>query len=105
MGKLKIIRNFAYTEEWTWAVTIPLIYDFCDNFHDGLACVTQNEKIGFINQKGEQVIPLSSQYNNWEFGSFDNGICMVLSKRIGGINEKQKIIGYIDKKGTQYWED
>ena len=61
-------------------------YEDVKDFSDGLAGVQLNDKWGFINLKGEQIIP--ALFN--ATGNFSEDICAVQS------GEKW---GYIDKKG------
>jgi hypothetical protein len=74
---------------------IPFIYEDANRFcNQGLSFVKLNGKWGCINSLGETVI-------SFEFDSsphaFKNGIALI---KING--EK---CGYIDGKGTKYWED
>lgn len=60
----------------------------CDGVSNGLIKVTDvNNKTGYLNCKGEIVIPF--EYSNLSF-SFHNDLCFV-------VTEKNKPIGYIDK--------
>ena len=83
---------------------IPIIYDRGENFSDGLALVTKDGQVGFIDKQGNVIIPFNAQYANYVFRSFHDGLCMVLTIS-KNINDHQKVIGYIDKKGTQYWDE
>ncbi|WP_394333474.1 WG repeat-containing protein [Flexibacter flexilis] len=53
---------------------IPLIYDYAENFSEGLACVNKNGKVGFINTEGKEVIPFV--YDDYESG-FNGGLVKV----------------------------
>ncbi len=76
--------------------TIPYTYTFSDNFSDGLATIEVDSKYGFINSAGTVVIPCIYDDIGWKFV---NGLARVAIKR-NGIWEG----GYIDTKGTEYWE-
>ena len=56
-------------------------------FHEGLALVMKNDSCGFINTKGEIVIPL--QYQSGFY--FEDGLCPV---------QKNGVWGYIDHSGN-----
>lgn len=71
----------------TGKIIIKPQYEKADTFNDGLAAVSNGKKYGFINLKGELVIPFL--YKN-PFMGFQNGLCDV------ALNDS---CGYIDKKG------
>ncbi len=60
-------ENNKYGYKANGKIVIPAQYDGADEFREGLAFVSKNEKWGFINQQGEVVIPL--QYD-WYILSF-----------------------------------
>lgn len=64
-------------------------YDELYPFSEGLAAVKKNEKFGFINTKGELVIPCQYQYA----GSFKDGLACVVK------DEGDNNISFIDAKG------
>lgn len=64
-------------------------YDELYPFSEGLAAVKKNEKFGFINTKGELVIPCQYQYA----GSFKEGLACVVK------DEEDNNISFIDAKG------
>lgn len=37
---------------------IPAKYDFCSSFENGVAAVNLNNKRGFINKAGKEIVPL-----------------------------------------------
>lgn len=83
----------GYFNSYTGEITIPAQYRRAWIFSEGLAAVQKNGMIGFINHKGETVIPFKFPYHGnplYEF-VFKNGICVVA-------NEKGKC-GVIDKTG------
>ena len=83
-----------------------------DNFSDGLLPVTKNKKLGYINAKGEEVIPCTLKYyiepgmddGSVIFGRFKEGLAKVCSfdgesgaeESFGAKNIK---FGYMDKMG------
>ena len=83
-----------------------------DNFSDGLLPVTKNKKLGYINAKGEEVIPCTLKYYIESgmddgfviFGRFKEGLAKVCSfdgesgaeESFGAKNIK---FGYMDKMG------
>ncbi|MEG0900246.1 MAG: WG repeat-containing protein [Oscillospiraceae bacterium] len=76
-------------------IIIPAQYDKAWVFSEGVAAVVKDEKVGFVNQMGEIVIPLQYKYlrgdqNNVDF-LFRDGYATVISE-----NEKH---GLIDKNG------
>jgi len=68
---------------------IPCIYDWVDNFSEGLATVSLNHKKGFIDKNGKQVIPIV--YDDVSHG-FSEGMAAV------SLNNKRK---FIDKTGKE----
>ena len=80
-------------------MVIPIEYDDAESFSEGLAAVRKgdwfdwvNWKWGFIDKKGKQVIPFKYNYVQ----PFYNGKTKV---ELDGRN------GYIDKNGSEYWND
>ena len=63
-------------------------YDYVRDFHEGFARVELNDKWGFVNQKGEEVVELKyvKVYN------FHEGLAQVM------LNRKW---GYVDTKGEE----
>lgn len=70
-------------------IIIPIIYEKVLNFHEGLASVQLNGKWGFINKENKIIIPFKYE----EPAFFRNGIAALKKK------------GFIDKNGTEYWDD
>ncbi len=112
-------------------VIIPILYDDAKSFSEGLACVRKDNKWGYIDKQGDVVIPLSDYFR---CSSFKEGRARVekwvdRDSRIGFIDKNGKVVilikyqsamdfnnglahvkyqgkwGYIDKNGTEYWED
>lgn len=69
-------------------ISIHLQYEGANSFHDGLSKVERNGKCGFINKKGNIVIPF--QYDFYGVDDFSNGMA-----RIGQTWEKQGFINTI----------
>lgn len=72
---------------------IQCIYEEVGMFLQGLARVQLNGKNGFINKKGQIIIPLKYHFCM----PFINGISLVYLEGAS--------YGYIDKSGVEYWED
>lgn len=64
------------------------VYDEICEFHDGLAKVRRNWKYGFIDEKGQEVIPCKYE---GVYGWFENGFCIVQK------NSADDLYGVIDK--------
>jgi hypothetical protein len=74
-----------------WA--IPPLFDYEDDFSEGLAAVEIDNKYGFIDQTGTMVIePRPYLY----MPRFNNGLARVMAK--------DDRFGYIDKKGQYVWD-
>ena len=73
---------------------IPYLYDEAEEFNNGLAKVKINGKYGFINKKGEVVLPLI--YDEIEYDEaekFDNGLAKVkINGKYGFINIKGEVV-------------
>src|SRR5699024_1874550 len=67
---------------------IPFIYDDVSHFSDGLCAACIDDKWGFINKEGHEVIP----FRYIETEDFSQGLCAV-----GDTNNKW---GFIDKEGN-----
>jgi len=74
----------------TGKVVIPLIYESCGGFAEGLSSVSKGEKYGFIDKTGKEVIPLTYDY----CFDFNDGIAKVKS---GGYDDGK--YGFVDKTG------
>ena len=68
-------------------VVVPAIYDEVFGFKDGMICVANDEKYGYLNEANEVVIPLEYDIAF----SFSEGYAVVA---------KEDHFGYIDKEGT-----
>jgi len=87
-------------EEWIWVCgdsiteyVFAFQYEHPSYYQQGLASVSLNGKVGFINKEG--VLVIKNKYFLAE--SFNDGIALVK------INKGLK--GYINKVGIEYWED
>ena len=56
---------------------IPCIYEYANDFSEGLASVRKNGKEGFINKKGEIAIPFKFE----ECGNFSEGLAYAGNKK------------------------
>lgn len=74
--------------------TSEYVYDEIGEFHEGLAEVKRNMKCGFINDKGQEIIPC--EYDGF-YGSFKKGYCVVIKDSYddtywGVIDKDNKVI-------------
>lgn len=79
--------DFGFKDEKGGVIINP-IYEYADNFSNGLALIRDNRKFGFINKNGETVIDII--YDNAE--SFSD------NKALVQLNNREF---YIDKKGNE----
>lgn len=72
---------------------VVINYDYVENFHDGMARVTKNGKIGFIDKMGNEVIPCVYEPLEMDVNlNFSNGLALVY---------KNNELFYINKKGEK----
>ena len=84
------------TPEFTEAIQK---YDQIDAFSEGLAAVRRDEKWGYINLKGEEVIPCQFP-DEYRVGQFSEGVACVIDNRNKDDKEIwNKRVGFINKKG------
>lgn len=90
-------------------VIIPPAYAYLSDFSDGLAVCAVNSRYGYINARGELVIPL----NYADALPFENGIARVwehkktTKTRINGSMAVQEIPvggGYINLRNKKFYE-
>ena len=80
-------------------------YEWAGAFHDGLARVVLNDKFGFINKEGKEIVPCKYE----EAEDFHNGLAKVkLNHRYGIINTSGKEVlpceyAAIDDRYDGYW--
>ncbi|MFD1552541.1 hypothetical protein DNU06_17075 [Putridiphycobacter roseus] len=74
------------------ALVIPIKYSNVRNFSEGLAAFKDSSLWGFINKKGDTVIP--PQFESISYG-FSNGLCRF---------EKNSAWGYINQVGNIIWQ-
>lgn len=93
------LARFQYEEHGTFGyadkkpnTVIPPEFKAADNFSEGLACVCRADLYGFINTKGEEVIPCRYDYAS-SFGNYEVGFALV---RRGALK------CYIDHNGMEY---
>lgn len=82
----------GYYNSYTGKIVVPAQYRRAWVFSEGLAAVQKNGMIGFINRKGEVVIPFRYPYHGNPLSEFvfDNGHCIVADTtgKCGIINRK-----------------
>ncbi len=86
---------------------ISCIYDYATDFHHGHAEVGQDGNIGIIDRNGKLIIALQDKYS---FDILENGFFVAYGfcyweDRKEYSKECNNCIGYVDIKGTQYWDD
>ena len=83
----------GYYNSYTGKIVVPAQYRRAWVFSEGLAAVQKNGMIGFINRKGEVVIPFRYPYHGNPLSEFvfDNGHCIVA--------DTTGKCGIIDRKG------
>lgn len=79
---LTALLQISYAQEEAWRNN----YDYVMDFNEGLAEVSKDRQRGFVNEKGNLVIPLQFDEASW----FESGLCIV---------KKNDLWGIIDKKG------
>lgn len=99
MEEKLVNRKYGYIDKQGNQVILPK-YDLANQFSEGLAAVKLNDKWGFIDVKGNEVIPLKYDYI-WDFRE---GLAEV-EINVDDETEERGAQGYIDKNGTEYWED
>jgi hypothetical protein len=72
-------------------------YGFGSFFFSGRAKMFSNGKVGFIDVKGNVVIPFKYDYTE----KFENGLCEVW---VNTGSNSRSFVGYIDIYGREYWE-
>jgi len=75
------------------AIVVFSKYEEASDFSEGLARIKLNGKWGYIDKTGKEIIPLKYEALN----ELENGFM--------GAELNKKWKGYMDKKGTQYWQD
>ena len=72
-------KKRGYYNSYTGKIVIPAQYRRAWVFSEGLAAVQKNGMIGFINRKGDVVIPFRYPYHGNPLSTFvfDNGHCIV----------------------------
>lgn len=82
----------GYYNSYTGKIVVPALYRRAWIFSEGLAAVQKNGMIGFINRKGDVVIPFKYPYHGNPLSEFvfDNGHCVVADTtgKCGVINRK-----------------
>ena len=75
--------------------------DLAANFHEGLARVVKNNRFGFINSKGNEVIPCQYDFAH----DFKNGSAVVQSNKFGVINTAGEFIYPLDIDDVTFEDD
>lgn len=102
-------RQIALTPELADAV---LNYDEVRPFHDGLALVVKDGKYGYINERGEEIIPCQRQAYIYRDGEIDESILPDFSDGMaliytfsknedGELDDNSLRYGYINKNGEE----
>jgi hypothetical protein len=80
---------YGYADSATGKLVIPLQYDFAQEFYEGLAAVTKDNKSGFINTQGKVVVPLI--YEDARY--FSEGMAfVVLNGNTGFVNKTGALV-------------
>lgn len=74
-------------------ITYDSRFEEVGNFHEGLATVKKNKKMGFINEEGKIVIPLVYDYADY----FAEGLAYVVTKT----EPYTSVVSFIDKTNTK----
>ena len=84
--------KYGYIFDKSFKEAIPFIYDYANEFYNGLAEVKINNKIGIINKTGKEVIPV-------KYDSIDKYSENFYSVRTG------TKYGFVDLKGHEFFND
>lgn len=90
-------NSWGYKDSKTGKVVIPARYASVREFYDGLAGISDKGKTGFINAKGEIVVPVQYDYA----GDFSKGFAIAARQKIIADTASVLIYGIIDTKGTE----
>jgi hypothetical protein len=84
---------------------VSCIYDSASEFFEDIAAVELNGKTGFINRNGDIIIPfIYDKYSQLSPLHDDGNEDFRFYQGLARVSFGDKW-GYIDKKGTQFWED
>jgi hypothetical protein len=72
---------------------LPPSDDYNGSFHEGLARVVRNGKIGYIDRTGKEII--APKFDGAQ--DFDGPLAKI-------VDSDGKLVGYIDKKGAWVWK-
>jgi hypothetical protein len=93
-------------------VVVPFEYGHIESFHEGLAAVSIDGKVGFIDESGELVIPLQHGstgirgvdprwWSRWSHhGSFEDGFAVIGRNLNAGYRWEPNEYGLIDRMGN-----
>jgi len=97
--------KWGYINVKTLNEDIPFVYDYACDFSEGLACVVKGNKYGYINEKGQVVIPIVYDKGPVE-GEGEDEVFSVVNGFVA--LWKANKCGFVDKKGhaiTQFIYD
>jgi hypothetical protein len=85
----------GYLNKYTGRIIIPAQYLHAWNFSEGLGAVVKNNKVGFINDRGKEIIPLKFHYHC----GYDNRIDFLFKDGCCTMTDSLGKHGLIDKTG------
>lgn len=85
----------GFLNKLTGEIVIPAKYLHAWNFSEGLGAVVKNNKVGFINDQGKEVIPLKFSYHS----GYDNRIDFLFKDGCCTMTDSLGKHGLIDKTG------
>ncbi len=104
----------GYLNVYSGEIVLPAQYDRAWVFSEGLGAVVKDNKLGFINKKGEEIITCRFEWNNHSSNQpdylFKNGYCAVMDSlgKWGFINTKGEWIiepqySYVERSYRGYY--
>ena len=99
--------KFGFVDR-TGTTVIQPAYDSAGSFHEGLASVVMHGNYGFITTAGKIAVAAVYDAGDYTITNFENGLSLVSLIGKGSMvngRDMPTIVGYIDTKGTQYWEN
>ncbi|MFA4931726.1 MAG: WG repeat-containing protein [Caldisericia bacterium] len=107
LAAVKVCGKWGYIDS-KGTMAIQPSYDAAGSFHEGLAIVLVNGKEGCIKTDGSMAVPATYDANDYFLSDFHDGLALVQLIGKGSMvdgGDRPTIVGYIDTKGTQYWEN
>lgn len=80
----------------TGEMVVPFKYDEVEDCNEGMMGVRINDKWGYVNSRGEEIIPIKYTYDSSMINDFYDGIAMVEVENENGIK-----FGYVNKQGKE----